>query len=70
MNVQAEQVIPGKESKCNIAAKVLHQRREQCGRELDSVSRSRVLGQLIRESVLLVRYVYCISPHEALRRNS
>eukprot|EP00450_Noctiluca_scintillans_P011113 CAMPEP_0194503282 /NCGR_PEP_ID=MMETSP0253-20130528/28294_1 /TAXON_ID=2966 /ORGANISM="Noctiluca scintillans" /LENGTH=633 /DNA_ID=CAMNT_0039345553 /DNA_START=14 /DNA_END=1915 /DNA_ORIENTATION=- len=34
---EAEKVIPGQESKCNIAASALHQREEQCGRELDSV---------------------------------
>ena len=34
---EAEKVIPGKESKCNVAASALHEQKEQCGRQLDSV---------------------------------
>jgi hypothetical protein len=34
---QAEEVIPAQQSKCNIVASALNERKQQCGRELDSV---------------------------------
>ena len=36
-NLEVREVIPAQQSKCNIAARALNERKQQCGRELDSV---------------------------------